>query len=179
MMLVYCTLLILVLSLVAAFVPPSPSPWSSSSTKHITSHSTTRSLLLATDNDNQKKNRDKAFVASLKEVGKEDMPVFFTGGFAFDKTTESSRDASIKIASRIRSVKDLGWTQPSKRRGAARPRHRAYGGQTEKPIQLKPNYDESSPKCVEKWLTQETFYDKVNDSSPAADAVFCALAGTY
>jgi len=96
---------------------------------------------------------------------------FFTGG-ALDKMEPEAA----KIASRIKSVKELGWTGPPKRRGSARPKNRAWS-QNEKPVQLKPNYDESNPKCVEKWLTQEEFYEKVRDSSPAADTVFVALAG--
>ena len=124
-----------------------------------------------------KKNKDidKEFVKSLQNVGKDDGgPKFFTGG-AFDNVD----DQAAQLASRITSSQALGWNNPPRRRGAARPRHRAYGGQTEKSIQDKPGYDESSPQCVEKWLTQEMFYEKVKDSSPAADAVFCALAGTY
>lgn len=96
----------------------------------------------------------------------------FTGG-AFDGQDEEA----IKIASKLRSVKDLGWTAPAKRKGSTRPRHRAFGGSTEKPVQLKANYDESSPKCVEKWLTQDEFYSIVRADGPAADTVFVALAG--
>lgn len=96
----------------------------------------------------------------------------FTGG-AFDK----QESEAAQLASRIKSVKDLGWTSPSKRRGNTRPRHRAFGGESEKPVQEKPNYDETNPLCVEKWLTQEEFYNKVGDSGPAADTVFVALAG--
>lgn len=119
------------------------------------------------------KDIDEEFVKSLQNVGKDDnAPKFFTGG-AFDNVDEQAAE----LASRITSIQALGWNTPPRRRGAARPRHRAYGGQTEKPIQDKPGYDESSPQCVEKWLTQEIFYEKVKDSSPAADAVFCALAG--
>lgn len=97
---------------------------------------------------------------------------FFTGG-AFDK----EEDAAIKIASRIKSVKDLGWRTPPRRRGSTRPRHRAYGGSTEKPLQLKAGYDESKENCPDKWLTQEEFYGLVKNSGPAADTVFVALAG--
>ena len=86
-------------------------------------------------------------------------------------------DAAIKIASRIKTVKDLGWTAPPKRKGGTRPRHRAFGGTTEQPIQLKPNYDETNEKCPEKWLSVDDFYNMVRDSSPAADTVFVALAG--
>lgn len=74
---------------------------------------------------------------------------FWTGG-AFDDVDEEAA----KIASKIRSVQDLGWSKPAKRRGSARPRHRAFGGSEEKAVQDKPNYDESNPLCVEKWLSQ-------------------------
>uniref|UniRef100_A0A7S4MN62 PSI-J n=1 Tax=Odontella aurita TaxID=265563 RepID=A0A7S4MN62_9STRA len=96
----------------------------------------------------------------------------FTGG-AFNDEDE----AAVKIATKIRSVKDLGWTGPAKRKGKARPRHRAWGGSSELPVQLKANYDESNPKCVEKWLTQEEFYSIARVDGPAADTVFVALSG--
>ena len=73
----------------------------------------------------------------------------FNGGLLDKKEAEAAQ-----LAAKIKTVKDLGWTQPPKRRGATRPRHRAYGGQDEEPIQFKANYDESNPRCVEKWLTQ-------------------------
>ena len=99
----------------------------------------TSSQLLASKNDqfNPPKNGDGNILQSV-----------FTGG-QFDGVEE---DAA-KIASRIKSVKDLGWSAPAKRRGKARPRHRAWGGEGEQPIQLKANYDESNERCVEKWLT--------------------------
>ena len=98
---------------------------------------------------------------------------FFTGG-AFDK----QEDTAIQIASKLKSVRDLGWTtNPPKRKGSTRPRHRAFGGQSELPVQLKPNYDESNPMCVEKWLTQDEFYRLAKKDGPAADTVFVALAG--
>lgn len=34
---------------------------------------------------------------------------------------------AIQIASKIKSVKDLGWTGPVRRVGNTRPRHRAFG----------------------------------------------------
>jgi len=87
-------------------------------------------------------------------------------------------DAAAKLAaSKIKSVKDLGWTGPPLRRGGTRPRHRAYGGTTELPIQDKANYDPTSENCVEKWLSLDEFYALVKDDSPAADTVFVALAG--
>ena len=122
-----------------------------------------------------KSDRD-AYLAKLKELNAqaEEDRSFFTGG-ALDKMEQQA----VKLASspRLKTVKDLGWTQPVKRKGSTRPRHRAWGGEGELPIQLKPNYDESSPLCVEKWLTLEDFYAKVRDDGPAADTVFCALAG--
>ena len=75
----------------------------------------------------------------------------FTGGI-FDKDPDTVSSA-IQIASKINSVKDLGWAAPAKRSGAIRPRNRAWGGEGEKAIQDKANYDEDSEKCVEKWLT--------------------------
>ena len=87
-------------------------------------------------------------------------------------------DAAAQLAAtKLKSVKDLGWTGPPLRRGGTRPRHRAYGGTTELPIQNKANYDPSSDNCVEKWLSLDEFYSLVKDDSPAADAVFVALAG--
>mmetsp|Transcript_9121 Transcript_9121/g.13220 ORF Transcript_9121/g.13220 Transcript_9121/m.13220 type:complete len:256 (+) Transcript_9121:94-861(+) len=114
----------------------------------------------------------KEEIAALKAQTEKEASKFFTGG-AFDKLD----DEAAAIASKFRTVKDLGWTAPEKIRGAARPRHRAFGGEGEKPVQLKPNYDESNPNCVEKWLTQEEFYAKAKNDSPAADTVFVALAG--
>lgn len=101
----------------------------------------------------------------------QDLPMF-TGG-AFDGVESEAA----KVASRIRSVKDLGWTAPEKRAGSARPRHRAFGGEGEEPIQAKANYDETNPNVVEKWLTQEEFEKKFRVSGPVADTVFVALAG--
>lgn len=74
---------------------------------------------------------------------------FFTGG-AFD----GQDSEAAQLAFRIKSVNDLGWTGQPMRRGNARPRHRAFGGSEEKPVQDKPNYDPSNPLCVEKWLSQ-------------------------
>lgn len=97
----------------------------------------------------------------------------FTGG-AFDGVESEA----VKVASRIRSVKDLGWTSAeAKRAGSMRPRHRAFGGEGEDPVQSKPNYDESNPQCVEKWLAQEDFESKFRISGPVADTIFVALAG--
>lgn len=115
----------------------------------------------------------KEEVAKILEKNEKESDKFFTGG-AFDKMDPEAA----KIASRFKTVRDLGWTnKDAKIRGNARPRHRAFGGEGEKPVQLKPNYDDSKAKCVEKWLTQEDFYAKVKNEGPAADTVFCALAG--
>jgi len=97
---------------------------------------------------------------------------FFTGG-AFDNVEQ---DAA-KVAAKIKSVKDLGWTLPAKRAGQTRPRHRAWGGEREQPVQLKPNYDESNERCVEKWLTLEDFSFKTKSNGAVAATVFVALAG--
>jgi len=104
----------------------------------------------------------------------------FTGG-AFlpnEVDPEETMAQAVKLASRIKTVKDLGWKQPPKRRGNARPRPRAWGGEKEMPVQLKPNYDESKEKCVEKWLTIEDFCTNLRTSQgPVADTVYVALAG--
>eukprot|EP00525_Craspedostauros_australis_P001830 CAMPEP_0198117486 /NCGR_PEP_ID=MMETSP1442-20131203/18242_1 /TAXON_ID= /ORGANISM="Craspedostauros australis, Strain CCMP3328" /LENGTH=239 /DNA_ID=CAMNT_0043775543 /DNA_START=94 /DNA_END=813 /DNA_ORIENTATION=- len=86
-------------------------------------------------------------------------------------------DAAQLAAKKIRSIKDLGWNKPAKRRGNTRPRHWAFGGANEKPVQLKPNYDESASNCVEKWLSLKDFYSIVKDDTPVADTIFVALAG--
>jgi len=100
----------------------------------------------------------------------------FTGG-SFEDDAEGTLAEAAKIASRIKSTKDLGWTQPPKRRGNTKPRHRAWGGEKELPVQSKPNYDEAKENCVEKWLTVEDFCAKTKSSGPAADTTFVALAG--
>jgi len=100
----------------------------------------------------------------------------FTGG-SFEDDAASTIEKASKIASRIKSTKDLGWTQPPKRSGSARPRHRAWGGEKELPIQSKPNYDETRENCVEKWLTIEDFSALTKSSGPEADTVFVAFAG--
>lgn len=85
---------------------------------------------------------------------------------------------AVKIASKIRTVKDLGWTKPPRRAGSIRPRHRAWGGEGELAIQDKANYDETNPNCVEAWLKIEDFYKYTRSSyGPAADCVYVALAG--
>ena len=80
---------------------------------------------------------------------------FFTGGAFESKVTKELNDRdAIEIASKIRSVKDLGWNKPPKRKGNKRPRHRAWGGQDEVPVQDKPAYDENNKNSPEKWLSQ-------------------------
>jgi len=86
------------------------------------------------------------------------------------------QEAAVLASSRIKSVDQLGWKGTAKRRGNARPRHWAFGGAGEKAVQDKPNYDESSPLCVEKWLSLADFYQIVKDDSAAADTIFVALA---
>jgi len=117
----------------------------------------------------------KKSVQEMKEANSGNLAEsIFKGGMFGD---EDPIPEAVKIASKIKSLKDLGWTQPPKRAGNTRPRHRAWGGESEKPVQLKANYDESNEMCVEKWLTKEEFDAKTRSSGPAADAVFVALAG--
>mmetsp|Transcript_8181 Transcript_8181/g.22779 ORF Transcript_8181/g.22779 Transcript_8181/m.22779 type:complete len:249 (-) Transcript_8181:197-943(-) len=111
-------------------------------------------------------------ISELKEKNSNILEATWSGGAFASMEEEASA-----IASKLRSAKDLGWTGPPLRRGNTRPRHRAYGGTTELPIQDKPNYDPSSDNCVERWLSLEDFYVRVKESGPAADTVFVALAG--
>lgn len=97
----------------------------------------------------------------------------FKAGLLANLETEAAQLASKKL----RTVKDLGWTQPAKRRGGTRPRHWAFGGSGEKAVQDKPNYDPNNPQCVEKWLSLAEFYDIVKDDTAIADTIFVALAG--
>jgi len=112
-----------------------------------------------------------SYTTKLQATENEYISSFFTGGI-FDK----EEDAAIKLASRIKSVKDLGWSQPSKRRGNMRPRHRAWGGEKEKAVQDKPaSVLENSP---ESWLSQEMLETKLRcGSGPVSDTLFVALAG--
>ena len=86
-------------------------------------------------------------------------------------------EAADLASKKIRSVKDLGWTQPAKRAGSTRPRHWAFGGAKENPVQEKPNYDESATNAVEKWLPLKDFYSIVKDDTAVADTIFVSLAG--
>ena len=97
------------------------------------------------------------FMASSMDQGGVD------GLFKAGLLSKSELDAAALANKKIRSVKDLGWTKPPKRAGNTRPRHWAWGGSSEKAVQDKPNYDESSPFCVEKWLGLEEFYSIVKD----------------
>lgn len=119
-------------------------------------------------------NRKKPdFIPDTVDDGGDFFDVFTGGGFGGEED-----EAAAQIASKIRSVKDLGWTQPAKRAGNKRPRHRAWGGAGEKPLQEKPGYDESMDNCPEKWLSQEDFLARTKcPPGLAADAVFVALAG--
>lgn len=91
-------------------------------------------------------------------------------------------DEAAALASKtIRSLGDLGWNGPAKRRGTTRPRHWAFGGAGEKAIQDKPNYDPTNPLCVEPWLSRTDLYSIVGDDTAVADTIFVALAkgGAY
>eukprot|EP00545_Synedropsis_sp_CCMP1620_P005778 CAMPEP_0119005806 /NCGR_PEP_ID=MMETSP1176-20130426/1936_1 /TAXON_ID=265551 /ORGANISM="Synedropsis recta cf, Strain CCMP1620" /LENGTH=235 /DNA_ID=CAMNT_0006957651 /DNA_START=23 /DNA_END=730 /DNA_ORIENTATION=+ len=145
-----CSILLLLCLLVATATAFSPLP------------ATTKPLnrLTASKNDDVE---EPSFLQNLP---------MFTGG-AFDGMDSEAA----KVASRIRSVKDLGWTSAEKRAGSMRPRHRAFGGEGEDPIQSKANYDETNPQCVEKWLTQEEFETKFRINGPVADTIFVSLAG--
>jgi hypothetical protein len=86
-------------------------------------------------------------------------------------------EAADLAAKKIRTIKDLGWNKAAKRAGRIRPRHWAWGGGGEKAVQDKPNYDEASSMCVEKWLSLTDFYKIVKDDTAVADTIFVALAG--
>ena len=124
-------------------------------------------------------------ISELKEKNTNIFEATWNGG-AF----ANAEDEAALLASKIKTVRDLGWSAPPKRKGGTRPRHRAYGGTTELPIQSKPNYDPTADNCVEKWLSLEEFYELPvvkssskkaggggSSSTAAADTVFVALAG--
>jgi len=94
------------------------------------------------------------------------LETIFTGGaFEDDFSKEEILSSATVIASKIKSTKDLGWKiDPPKRKGKARPRHRAWGGEGEMPVQDKANYKEENERCVEKWLTWKTFWRILNQS---------------
>ena len=85
-------------------------------------------------------------------------------------------EAADLASKKIRSVGDLGWKGPAKRRGGTRPRHWAFGGAGELAVQDKPNYDPTNPMCVEPWLSLDDFYQKMGDDTAVADTIFVALA---
>jgi len=119
--------------------------------------------------ENGKGNTPKNFSGNMLEKT-------FTGGM-FENESETLASAVV-IAQRIKSVNDLGWTQTAKRSGSIRPRHRAWGGEGERAIQNKPNYDETAENCVEKWLGMNEFLECTGgEEGPATDTVFVALAG--
>lgn len=62
----------------------------------------------------------------------EDSELFKAGLLA-----NSEEDAGVLASKKIRSLKDLGWRGPAKRRGNIRPRHWAFGGANEQPVQSK------------------------------------------
>jgi len=90
-------------------------------------------------------------------------------------------DAGMLASKKLRSISDLGYKGPAKRRGNTRPRHWAFGGAGEKAIQDKPNYDPTNPLCVESWVSLQDFYSIVGDDTAVADTIFVALAkgGAY
>ena len=102
----------------------------------------------------------------------------FTGGAFEEEPADEIMSSAASIARSIKSTADLGWTGPPRRKGNARPRHRAWGGEGEQAVQDKANYDEERENCVEKWLTYEDFLAATRASEgAAADTVFVALAG--
>lgn len=109
--------------------------------------------------------------------GQEKKQELFKAGLLANVEDQAAALASKKI----RSVQDLGWSGPAKRRGGTRPRHWAFGGAGEKAVQDKPNYDPENPLCVEKWLSLQDFYGIVKDDTAVADTIFVALAkgGAY
>jgi len=126
-----------------------------------------------------KKTEEKVSPVAIPAKGSgNSMEKIFKGGLFSDDDESEIMASAIKIALKIKTTKDLGWTQAPKRKGKARPRSRAWGGEGEKPVQSKANYDESKENCVEKWLTIEDLvkYTKCQPG-PAADTVFVALAG--
>lgn len=131
---------------------------------------TTSKVLLARKGTNE----ESSFVPIQSGSGNS-LEGIFKGGAFEDDSEQILADAS-KIASKIRSVKELGWSSKEKRRGKKRPRHRAWGGEKEEPVQKKPNYDEKKENCPEKWLTLEDFQTKTRSTGPASDTVFVALA---
>lgn len=118
---------------------------------------------------------------------------FFSGGVFLSEGkygTKLDEDEVMKkatlLASKIRTVKDLGWTGATgARKGNMRPRHRAFGGENELAVQDKPGYGTIGSKefTPEKWLSQDEFNRLMKVRSvngvtpPESDVVFVALAG--
>ena len=63
-------------------------------------------------------------VARVKREKANSFDDLFKGGVFAE---EDPIPGAIQIASKIKSVKDLGWNGPEKRVGNTRPRHRAFG----------------------------------------------------
>jgi hypothetical protein len=152
-----------------------------SSSSSSSSSSCTRLYLFKGENNKNSSNKSTRPIQFETSKNKNKGNIFdsiFTGGAFEDTPSEEILSSASSIASKIKSVKDLGWTKPPKRRGNARPRHRAWGGEGEMAIQDKANYDETRENCVEKWLTMEDFLRATRaPPGPAADTVFVALAG--
>ncbi len=133
--------------------------------------STCRLTLIGTSSQ-----RSKTALAASSTSGEERKELFKAGLLA-----NVEEEAASLASKKIRSVQDLGWSGPAKRKGNTRPRHWAFGGAGEKAIQNKPNYDPESPMCVEKWLSLQQFYAIIKDDTAVADTIFVALAkgGAY
>jgi hypothetical protein len=140
-----------------------------------TSTRSSSSLTKAASSSSSSKNVKTVSQTALysSSIGGEEKQDLFKAGFLANCESEAADLA----AKKIRNVKDLGWTKSAKRAGNTRPRHWAWGGVGEKAVQDKPNYDESSSMCVEKWLSLPEFYNIVKDDTAVADTIFVALAG--
>jgi len=101
----------------------------------------------------------------------------FTGGYGASEEEESE---AASIAAKIKSVNDFPvWIKaPRARKGSQRPRHRAWGGEGESPVQEKAGFDDTLEASPEKWLTQEDMNKKFRIEGVASDVLFCALAGS-
>jgi len=161
-------------SLSSFSAPPSPS----STRLHLFGGDSNKKKTSAVLEKSNTNTRPIQFEASKNKKGNIFDSIFTGGAFKDTPSSDEILSSASSIASKIKSVKDLGWTKPPKRRGNARPRHRAWGGEGEMAIQDKANYDETRENCVEKWLTMEDFSRLTGAApGPAADTVFVALAG--
>ncbi|KAG7339034.1 hypothetical protein IV203_021485 [Nitzschia inconspicua] len=104
---------------------------------------------------------------------KNDSVDFFKAGLL----ANAQEEAALLASKKIRSVKDLGYTQPPKRSATIRPKYWAWGGADELPIQSKANYDPNNPNCPESWVSLSQFYRLLKDDTAVADTIFVALAG--